>query len=377
MTTTRSPLSAPPRNLCAAADYERLAQDFIAPATWAWLSGGSGEERCLRESRAAFARWRITNRVLGDLANGHTRVELVGHALKHPFLLAPVAAQQLVHPEAEAASARAAEALGGGLVLSTLSSLTLEDVATAAGKGVRWFQLYFQPQREVTLDLVRRAEAAGYSALVVTLDAPVQPASRRVLEAGFTMPAEGRPGSLSCYAPPPRRELAASDSVVFQGLMPDAPTWTDLEWLLAQTRLPVLAKGVAHPADVRRLRELGVAGFVVSGHGGRALDELPAPLDLLPTVRSAAGADATVLLDGGVRSGADAFKALALGANAVLVGRPALQALAVAGAPGVAHLLRLLREELEVTMALAGCATLADITRDALWRAANLEHTTC
>lgn len=377
MTTTRAPLSAPPRDARSAADYERLAPDFLAPPTWAWLAGGSGEERCLRESRAAFARWRIVNRVLGDLSAGHTRVTLLGQALAHPFLLAPVAAQRLLHAEGEGACARAAAALGGGLVLSTLSSLALEEVARAAGDGTRWFQLYFQPQRDVTLDLLRRAEAAGYAALVVTLDAPVQPASRRALDAGFTLPPEGRPGSLAPYAPPPRRELAPADSVVFQGLMADAPRWADLEWLLAQTRLPVLAKGVAHPADVRRLRAMGVAGFVVSGHGGRALDELPAPLDLLPAVRAAAGADATVLLDGGVRSGADAFKALALGADAVLVGRPALHALAVAGAPGVAHLLRLLREELEVTMALAGCATPVDITRDALWRGADLESLTC
>lgn len=377
MTTIRPPLSAPPRELRSAADYERLARDFVAPATWAWLSGGSGDERCLRESRAAFGRWRIVNRVLAELAGGGPRVELLGQPLSHPFLLAPVAAQRLLHPEGETACARAAAALGGGLVLSTLSSLPLEEVAAASGQGVRWFQLYLQPQRDVTLDLLRRAEAAGYSALVVTLDAPVQPAGRRALEAGFSMPAEGRPGSLARYAPPPRRELSAGDSVVFQGLMADAPTWADLAWLRAQTRLPVLAKGVAHPADVRRLRELGIAGFVVSGHGGRALDELPAPLDLLPAVREAAGAGSTVLLDGGVRSGVDAFKALALGADAVLVGRPALHALAVAGAPGVAHLLRLLREELEVTMALAGCATLHAITRDALWRGAHPESTTC
>lgn len=376
MTPTRPHLTALPRELRSAADYERLAPDFLVPATWAWLSGGSGEERCLRDSRDAFARWRIVNRVLGDLSGGNTRVDLLGRSFAHPFLLAPVAGQRLLHSEGEAASARAADAMGGGLVLSTLSSLSLEEVAAAA-EGVRWFQLYFQSRREITLDLVRRAEAAGFGALVVTLDAPVQPASRRALEAGFAMPPEGRPGSLAHYASPPRRELAPHESVVFQGLMADAPTWADLEWLLAQTRLPVLAKGVAHPADVRRLCALGVAGFVVSGHGGRALDELPAPLDLLPAVRVAAGDDATVLLDGGVRSGADAFKALALGADAVLVGRPALHALAVAGANGVAHLLRLLREELEVTMALAGCATLADITRDALWRAASPESTTC
>lgn len=377
MSMSRPALAAPPRDVLSAADYERLAPGFVAAPDWAWLAGGSGDERCLRESRAAFARWRIFNRVLGDLAAGSTRLTMLGQELAHPFLLAPVAAQRLLHPEGEGASARAAAALGGGLVLSTLSSLPLEEVAWASGEGVRWFQLYFQPQREVTLDLVRRAEAAGFSALVVTLDAPVQPPSRRAREAGFVMPSEGRPGSLARYAPPPRRELSARDSVVFQGLMADAPTWADLEWLLAQTRLPVLAKGVAHPADVRRLRGLGVAGFVVSGHGGRALDELPAPLDLLPGVRAAAGADAVVLVDGGVRNGADAFKALALGADAVLVGRPALHALAVAGAPGVAHLLRLLREELEVTMALAGCATLPDIGRDALWRGADLESPRC
>ena len=377
MTTIRLPLVTLPPTLRSAADYECLAPEFLAPPTWAWLSGGSGEENCLRESRSAFARWRIINRVLGDVSGGHTRQSLFGKVLAHPFLLAPVAAQRLLHPEGEGACARAATAMGGGMVLSTLSSLSLEDVALAAGEGVRWFQLYFQPQREITLDLVRRAEAAGFSALVVTLDTPVQPMSRRALDAGFVMPVEGRPGSLARYTSPPRRELAPSDSVVFQGLMADAPTWADMQWLLANTRLPVLAKGVVHPADVQRLRDLGVAGFVVSGHGGRALDELPAPLDLLPAVRAAAGEDATVILDGGVRSGVDAFKALALGADAVLLGRPAMHALAVGGAPGVAHLLRLLREELEVTMALAGCATLADITRNSLWRDGFLEPALC
>lgn len=377
MTTTRPPLATLPRDLLSTADYERLAPDFLAPPIHAWLEGGSGDERCLRESRATFARWRIVNRVLRDLSGGHTRLHLLGRELAHPFLLAPVAAQRLLHPEGEAAAARAVAVSGGALVLSTLSSLALEDVAVAAGEAVRWFQLYFQPAREVTLDLVRRAEAAEFAALVVTLDAPVQPASRRALAAGFAMPPEGRPGSLARYAPPARRALAATDSMVFQGLMAEAPTWADLEWLLAQTTLPVLVKGVAHPDDVRRLRDMGVAGFVVSGHGGRALDELPAPLDLLPAVRAAAGADAVVLLDGGVRSGADAFKALALGADAVLLGRPAAQALAVAGTLGVAHLLRCLREELEVVMALAGCATLADISRDALWRSRGGEDTTC
>lgn len=367
MNAIRSPLSALPADVACSADYARLAPAFLPPATLAWLDGGSGDERCIAATRAAFSRWRILNRVLAEVGHGHTRVDLPGMALAHPFLLAPVAAQRALHAQGELASARAAAAVDGGYVLSTLSSLPLEAVAAAAPEAARWFQLYFQPSRAVTADLVRRAEEAGFTALVVTLDAPVQPVSRRALAAGFALPADARAANLAGYPSSPRRELAPEDSPVLQGLMADAPRAADLAWLLAATRLPVLVKGASHPDDIRRLRDLGIAGFIVSGHGGRALDELPAPLDLLPGVRAAAGAGVPVLLDGGVQGGADAFKALALGADAVLVGRAAMQALAVAGALGVAHLLRTLREELEVVMALAGCATLADITPAALW----------
>lgn len=360
------PLTALPPELLTAADYERLAPQFMEATTLAWINGGSGEEVTLRDNLAAFARHRIMPRLLRDCGGGSTALSLLGRPFHHPLLLAPVAFQQLAHPHGELATAQAAAATDTGLVLSTLSSVTLESVAAETG-GEKWFQLYFQPDRDATADLVRRAEAAGYTALMVTLDTPVQPVSRRALRAGFAMPPGIRAANLAGYATPPRRTLTAGDSLLFQGMMADAPGWKDLEWLLAFTRLPVLVKGVAHPDDAVRLQALGAAGLAVSNHGGRSLDGMPAALDLLPAIREAVGADCPLLLDGGIRSGRDAFIALALGANAVMVGRPQLHALAVAGALGVAHLMRLLREELELCMALAGCATVYSIGQEALW----------
>lgn len=356
-----------PADLLTTADYARRAAAVLDPATLAWLEGGSGEERTLRDNLASFERRRLMPRLLRDCGGGSTATSLLGRPLHHPFLLAPVGWQALMHLDGELATARAAAATDTLMVLSTMSTVSLEAVA-AELPGDKWFQLYFQPDRAVTRDLVRRAEVAGYTALVVTLDTPVQALSPRAQRAGFRMPDFLRAANLAGYPAPSVRRLGPGESPVFQGLMADAPGWDDLAWLLAETRLPVLAKGVAHPDDARRLQSLGLAGLVVSNHGGRALDGAPATLDLLPGVRAAVGPDYPVLLDGGVRRGRDAFMALALGADAMLVGRPQLQALAVAGALGVAHLLRLLRGEFEVCMALAGCASVHGIGPDMLWR---------
>jgi isopentenyl diphosphate isomerase/L-lactate dehydrogenase-like FMN-dependent dehydrogenase len=350
-----------------AADFENQAVALWAarPDVLAWVRGGAGDESTLKANRAAFDQWQIMPRVLHDCAAGSTRLELFGQHLRHPIVLAPVGHQGLIHPGGECEIARAAVACATLMVSSTQSTCSLEQIAEVGGQ--RWFQLYFQSRRSQTLTLVRRAEAAGNSALMVTLDAPVQASSRAAQRAGFALPAELAPANLRDFEAPVPRVLAADASIIFQGWMSDAPSWADVAWLRQQTRLPILAKGVAHPADARRLLELGIDGLVVSNHGARTLDGAPASLALLPGIRQMAGAQVPVLLDGGIRSGSDVFKALALGADAVMIGRPQIYALASAGAAGVMQLLRVLRDELELTMALAGCPQLADIGASALY----------
>jgi 4-hydroxymandelate oxidase len=368
------PLHNIPPEIACAQDYEVLARRFMAPPSYEYVAGGSGTDFTVAANLSAFAHWSIYPRLLRDVSAGHTAVMVKGERFAHPIFLAPVAFQNLAHAGGEIESARAAHATDTCLVASTLSSCRLEDVARVAGPQ-RWFQLYFQPRREDTLALVERAAQAGYGAIVVTLDATIQAASLRALRAGFRMPAECVAANLSGHPPAPKVVLSAGDSRIFQGAMGSAPTWRDLEWLLAETTLPVWIKGVLHPDDARALQQLGVAGLVVSNHGGRGLDGAPASLDALPAIRAALEPGFPLLLDGGIRSGADVFKALALGADAVMIGRLQMYALSVAGALGVAHMVTLLREELEVCMALAGCATVADIGPEALARVPQSQQT--
>ncbi len=353
-----------PVGLYSAEDYEREAAKTVLPAVWAWLQSGSGTERTLRANRAAFDCIGLYNRLLRRCSGGSTRLELFGQQLSHPILLAPVAQHGLVHADGELATARGTRASDTVMVASTQSSVSMEAIGSElAGQG--WFQLYLQPRRDDTLTLIRRAEVAGFRALVLTLDAPVQPASRAALLANFGAVEQAFP-NLRDFPAANRRELDPGDSIVFQGVMADAPDWQDLHWLRRQTDLPIIAKGVSCPDDAQRLIEAGIEAIGVSNHGGRTLDGVPASLHLLQSIRQRVGPDLPVLLDGGVRSGSDVFKALALGANAVMIGRPQLHALAIAGALGVAHLIRLFRDELELTMALTGVFNLADITPDCL-----------
>ena len=355
-----------PPGLVTLADHELHARTQLDDNAWAYFSGGAADEISLRANRTAWDALPLWPRVLRPLAGGHTRVPLLGRTLAHPILLAPVAFQRMAHPDGELAMAYAAAALGAGVVLSTQASVSLESVAQAVlpdpGRGPLWFQLYLQPDRGFTQALVQRAEAAGYEALVLTVDAPTSGVRDRERRAGFRLPPGVGPVNLTGLQVPAPSALSPGQSTLFDGLLHHAPTWDDIAWLQSITRLPVLLKGVLHPADARQAVSVGAAGLIVSNHGGRTLDTAPATATALPRVVQAVGGAVPVLVDGGIRRGTDVLKAMALGASAVLVGRPAVWGLANAGAAGVAHVLRLLRDELEVAMALTGCATLAEAT---------------
>lgn len=340
-------------------DYERLAEGRLDANAWAYFSGGAADEITVRWNRDGFDRLALLPRVLAGGPGGHTRLDLLGRGYAHPIFVAPVAYQKLASAEGECATAAAAAAQGACMVLSTQASVTLE-AAAQAGDTCRWFQLYMQPAREGTLRLVRRAEAAGYEVLVVTVDAPINGVRNREHRVGFQLPTGIVAENLIDLALPPV-PLAAGASAVFDRLLAVAPTWDDLGWLIQQTKLPVVVKGILCADDALRAIAAGAKGIVVSNHGGRTLDTLPASIDALPAIAQAVAGQVPLLLDGGIRRGTDVLKALACGASAVLVGRPIVYGLAVSGAYGVAHVLRLLRDEFEVAMALTGCRTLADI----------------
>jgi len=353
-----------PAGIVSLDDHERHAQTRLDDNAWAYFAGGAGDEITARANRSAWEAIPLSARVLRNLAGGHTRVQLLGRTLAHPILLAPVAFQRMAHPDGELASAFAAGIQGAGMVVSCQASTRLEDIAQAllseGARGPLWFQLYFHHDRAFTLELVRRAEQAGYEALVVTVDAPCSGARDRERRAAFSLPPGIFAVNLAGLAPPAPIMLDPHQSRMFDGLLRHAPTWDDIAWLRSEIRLPVLLKGVTHPEDARMAREAGAAGVIVSNHGGRTLDTMPPTATLLPRIREHVGGDYPVLVDGGIRRGTDVLKAIALGANAVLIGRPYVFGLANAGAMGVSHVLRLLRDELEIAMALCGCRTLDD-----------------
>ena len=355
-------LEALPPGVVSLVHHEAHARTKLDDNAWAYFSGGAADENTLRANRQAWDGIRLSPRVLRDLTGGHTRTQLLGRTLAHPIFLAPVAFQRMAHADGELATAYAASMQQAGMVLSTQASIPLEAVAQAMASepehGPLWFQLYFQPDRDFTRELVLRAERAGYEALVVTVDAPCSGVRDRERSADFRLPPGISAVNLAGMPPAATLYLDKRQSRMFDGLMSFAPTWTDIAWLRSITRLPILLKGIMHEDDARQARDAGAAGVIVSNHGGRTLDTLPPTPGILPPVRAAGGADYPLLGVGGIRRGTDILKAIALGANAILVGRPYVFGLANAGAMGVSHVLRLLRDELEIAMALCGCATL-------------------
>ncbi|MET1255536.1 alpha-hydroxy acid oxidase [Aliikangiella maris] len=356
-------LSNIPPEICSVSDYERQAKDMVEKDIWAYIDSGSGDEICKNNNLNAFSSYQIWNRVLRNLSQGNTRCTFADVTLPHPIILGPVAHQKLTDPDGELATSQAAAATDSIMVVSTLASYSLEKIAECSSQ-YNWFQLYWQGNRQNTLALLQRAINANYQAVVITVDVPVNGLRRRIQRSGFSMPLEASAANIQ--TPPQPNIYADWQSEIFQGWMANAPQWDDIAWLISQSQLPVYIKGILHPHDAKMAQEIGATGIIVSNHGGRALDCAPSPLSVLPLIRQQTGKDFPVLLDSGIRQGSDIFKAIALGANAVLIGRPQLFGLIVAGALGVAHIIKLLRQELEVTMALAGCATLADIDQTCL-----------
>ena len=338
----------------------------MPPMAWEYISGGAADEITLRWNHEAYEKIRLKPRALVDVSRLDTRVRLLGRELPFPILLAPTAYQKLTHPDGELATARGAGAADATMVVSTMSNVTLEDVAAAATRPL-WFQLYVQPDRELTRQLVRRAETAGYQALVVTVDAPVLGARYRELRANFALPPRLERANLRGHA------AAASgfhptEQSIFSATLDPTLTWKDIDWFRSITKLPILLKGIQNSADADRAVTAGVAGIIVSNHGARDLDTTPATIDELPDVVAKVRGKVPVLIDGGIRRGTDVLKAMALGANAVLIGRPYLFGLAVDGARGVTRVVNILRREFEIAMALCGRASIADIDASLIWR---------
>jgi 4-hydroxymandelate oxidase len=327
-------------------EYEPLAAGLIEPGAWDYFQGGSDDETTLRDNRAAFGRIRLRPRVLVDTSSCDTSTIVVGARVDVPVLVAPVAYHGLAHAEGECATAEGAARAGTVMVASCNSNRTMEEIAKR-GEGPLWLQLYLHADLGVNEQLVRRAEDAGYAALVLTVDRPRYGNRERDRRNGFKLPPHL---SAANYGDATRDLSAVSIS-----------TWESLDWLLGATPLPVLVKGVLTAEDGDLAARHGVAGVIVSNHGGRQLDGVLAGVDALPEVAAAVAGRCEVLCDGGVRRGTDVLKALALGARAVLVGRPVIWGLAVGGADGVADVLGLLQTEFALAMALAGRTTVASI----------------
>lgn len=330
-------------------EYEAAAREITPSATWGYQSGGANDEITLAANRRAWDEISIRYRTMVDVSERDPRTSVLGTPVALPVLIAPTAMQKLAHPDGECGMARAAAHVGTVMVVSTTATTSLGEVG-AASSGPKWFQLYIFRGREGTEVLVQEAVRAGYRALVLTVDVPILGKRERDLRSKFALP-DG---------------LQLANEVRARGIHDTAVVAKDIAWLRELSGLPVLVKGVVRGDDARRAVDHGASGIIVSNHGGRQLDTAVATARALPEVVSAVGHQAEVYVDGGIRRGTDVLKALALGARAVLLGRPPVWGLAVRGAAGAQHVLELLRDEFDLAMALAGCRNVDEITADLL-----------
>ncbi len=358
--------------LSCLSDFEAAAKGRVPHMAWEFFNGAAADEITMRWNLEAYQRIKLKPHVLVDVSKLDTRVHLLGQELAFPIILAPTAYHKLAHPEGELATARGAGAAHATMVVSTVATTSIEDIAKVATQPL-WFQLYVQRDRGFTRELVQRAEAAGVRALCLTVDTPITGARNRELRAQFELPPElDRPNLRGlkvggvAVATDPSAHLATGESIYTSATDPSM-TWKDLDWLLSFAKVPLLTKGILNPEDADRAVKAGVAGIMVSNHGARNLDTLPATIEALPLVAERVAGRVPVIVDGGVRRGTDVLKALANGANAAMIGRPYLYGLSVAGDAGVARVVDILRREFEMAMALTGRPTIASIDRTVLW----------
>lgn len=353
---------------------EAQARSVLRPEAFDYVAGGAGAEDTMRANRTAFQRWQIVPRMLRDVSQRDLRATLFGQTLPAPVLLAPVGVLGIVHPEAEVAVAKAAAAVGLPMVLSTVASKPMEEVAAAMEPTLPWFQLYWGRNPDFTASLLQRAEAAGFRALVVTLDTKILGWRERDLQHAYLPFLYGDgltnffndPVFRAALPEPPEQNPTQAILYFSQIFSNPALTWDDLAWLRQRTRLPILLKGLLHPDDARLALDHGADGIIVSNHGGRQVDGAVGALDALPGVAEAVAGRVPVLFDSGIRRGADVFKAVALGAQAVLFGRPYVYGLAVGGEAGVRFILQNLLADLDLTLALSGCTSWAEVDRTRL-----------
>ncbi|EAZ94357.1 alpha-hydroxy acid oxidase [Crocosphaera chwakensis] len=344
-------------------EYESLAQQQLSSMTWGYYSSGALDEITLKNNRKSFETYQLYPKVLVDVSEINLSTTLLGQTLSIPIGVAPMAFQCLAHPQGEKATAKVLSDLKTLLILSTLSTTSLEEVAACQEHNLRWFQLYIHKDKGLTKALVERAEKAGYTAICVTVDAPMLGKREIDIRNQFTLPESLKLANLVSL-----EDLAIPNSsnqsglfAYFQQQIDPSLTWKDLEWLQSITKLPIVLKGILRADDARLAVENGSKGIIVSNHGGRQLDGAITTLEALPKIVETVGNEVDIIIDGGIRRGTDVFKALALGAKAVLIGRPILWGLTVNGEAGVNHVLELLKDELLLAMALSGCPSIADI----------------
>lgn len=331
-------------------DFEVLAAHKMTRMAYEYVASGAADEFTVRWNRQAFDNLKINPTILTDVSQIDTQVSLFGQELPYPILIAPTAYHKIMHPEGELATARGAGAAEAVYVVSSFTTTPLEEIAKIATQPL-WLQLYVRDDRSFTKDLIQKAEHEGYRALCVTVDTPVAGVRNRQQRVNFSLPED-------VHTPHMADAFALTKSL----------TWKDIEWIKSFAKIPVLLKGILNPSDAEKAIDAGVSGIIVSNHGGRNLDTVPATIEALPRIAEKVNKRVPLLMDGGIRRGTDVLKALALGANAVLVGKPVCYGLACGGADGVTKVLEILRNELELTMALTGRATIAEIDESVLWK---------